>query len=61
MARLVDVLSITLLGAAGLGFSLGVWSLGDRRDLHALYWFAVGALVLKAAVDVSRPRSEKRR
>jgi hypothetical protein len=61
MARLVDVLSIALLAGAGLAFSAGVYALGDRRDLHALWWLVVGALLLRAATDLLRPRAEKRR
>lgn len=55
MGRAIDVLSVLLLLAAGAAFALGVWSLNDRRDLHALYWLGVGALLLKASVEMLRP------
>ena len=55
MNRAVDILSVVLLGAAGAAFASGVFSLGEQHDLHALYWLVVGALLLKAAVDMLRP------
>lgn len=55
MNRVIDVLSLVLVLAAGVAFTLGVVALGDRRDLHAIYWLVVGALVLKASVDLLRP------
>ena len=57
MSRLVDLMSIGALMAAALAFVLGVRALGDGHDLHALYWLAVGGLVLRAAVDMLRPRT----
>lgn len=55
MGRAIDVLSVLLLVSAGIAFCLGVVSLSDRRDLHALYWLGVGALLLKASVEMLRP------
>lgn len=49
--------SALLLFAAG-AFAAGIRSLGEQRDLAALYWLVVGGLLLKAAVEVVRPRSE---
>jgi hypothetical protein len=57
MARVADVVNILLLVAACAAFALGVLALGDRRDLVALYWLAVGGLALKGATDMLRPRS----
>ena len=34
--------------------------LGDRNDLHALYWLVVGGLSLRAATNVLRPRGGTR-
>lgn len=56
MVRAVDVLSILLLAGAGISFAVGVWCLGDRADLQALYWLGVGGLLLKASTDMLRPR-----
>jgi hypothetical protein len=46
-----------LFVAACAAFALGIVALGDRRDLAALYWLVVGALALKGATDMLRPRS----
>jgi len=37
-----------------------VAALGERRDLAALYWLAIGGLVLRSAVELLRPRSSSR-
>jgi hypothetical protein len=55
MGRLLDGLSIVLIAAAGVAFSLGMTALAEQRDLHAVYWLVVGGLVLKAASDMLRP------
>ncbi|MEZ4225858.1 MAG: hypothetical protein R3B13_33230 [Polyangiaceae bacterium] len=60
MGRLVDALSVVLLLGSAFAFGAGVDALAERRDLTALYWLVVGALTLKAAVDVVRPRSVSR-
>jgi hypothetical protein len=60
MSRLVDLLSVLFLIAAIACFSLGIHALSERRDLGALYWLVVGALVLRAATDMLRPRASSR-
>ena len=60
VGRVVDVLSVALLLGAAFAFGAGVDALAERRDLVALYWLVVGALTLKAATDVVRPRSSSR-
>lgn len=57
MAKTADILSVLLLAAAGGAFSLGVLALGDQRDLQALYWLLLGAILLRSAVDILRPRA----
>ena len=57
MGRVADVVNILLFVAACAAFALGIVALGDRRDLAALYWLVVGALALKGATDMMRPRS----
>ncbi|MEZ4372253.1 MAG: hypothetical protein R3B07_15585 [Polyangiaceae bacterium] len=56
MSRAVDLLSIILMVLAIAAFGVGVHALGKRADLEALYWLVVGALVLKAATDMVRPK-----
>ncbi len=60
LARAVDLISIVLLLAAAGAFAFGVHALGDRRDLDALYWLALGALVLRASTDILRPKAGAR-
>jgi hypothetical protein len=55
VSRAIDVFSVLLLLCAGAAFSLGILSLDRREDLHALYWLLVGALLLKASVEMLRP------
>lgn len=60
MSKVVDALSILLVLGAVLAFSVGVAALGDRRDLSAIYWLAIGGLVVRSAVELLRPRSSSR-
>jgi hypothetical protein len=55
MSRLIDGFSVLLVAAAGTCFTLSLLALGEERDLHALYWLAIGGISLKAAVDLLRP------
>jgi hypothetical protein len=57
MGRVADVVNILLFVAACVAFALGIFALGDRRDLAALYWLVVGGLALKGATDMLRPKS----
>ncbi len=56
MSRLVDLLSVSLLGAAGVAFVAALSALGARDDLRALYVAAVGVVALRASVDLLRPQ-----
>lgn len=60
MSKVADALSILLVLGAVLAFSVGVAALGDRRDLSAIYWLAIGGLVLRSAIELLRPRSSSR-
>lgn len=57
MARLLDLVSCSLVVAGGLSFVRGVQALGERKDLSALYLLVVGALCLKAATELLRPKA----
>jgi hypothetical protein len=60
MSRVANFVNIALfVGAAG-AFALGLYALGERRDLQALYFLIVGAVALRAATDMLRPRSPGR-
>jgi hypothetical protein len=60
MPRAIDVISVAMLLFAAAAFALGVRALGEREDLAALYWLAIGALVLRSATDMLRPKSGAR-
>ena len=60
MPRAIDLISVAMLLFAAVAFALGVRALGEREDLAALYWLAVGALVLRSATDMLRPKSSPR-
>jgi hypothetical protein len=60
VARAVDLVSVLLLLGAAAAFAVGVNALGDRRDLDALYWLVVGALTLRSATDMLRPKGSAR-
>ena len=56
MSRIVDFLSVSFLAVAAVAFTMGVKALGDERDLAALYWLVLGALLLRSATDILRPK-----
>jgi hypothetical protein len=60
LGKLANAVNVVLFAAACGAFTLGLYALGDRRDLQALYWLVVGGLCLKAATDMLRPRSQTR-
>lgn len=56
MNRFVDVLAVALLLTAAVVLMLGVLALAQGKDLTAVYWAAVGSVLLKASVEVLRPQ-----
>lgn len=60
MSKAVDILSVLLLLVATVAFAAGIFALGEREDLRALYFLVLGALCLKAATEMLRPRSGSR-
>jgi hypothetical protein len=60
LGKVANAVNVILFVAACTAFTLGLYALGDRRDLQALYWLIVGGLSLKAATDMLRPRSQAR-
>lgn len=57
MARALDFIAGGLIIGGGVAFTRGVQALGDRKDLVAVYLLVVGALCLKAATDLLRPKA----
>ncbi|HEV8551175.1 MAG TPA: hypothetical protein VGQ57_19140 [Polyangiaceae bacterium] len=60
MGRVANAVNVALFLAACASFALGLYALGDRRDLQAIYWLIVGGISLRAASDMLRPRSPGR-
>jgi len=60
MGRVANAVNIVLFVAAAAAFVLGLRALGDRRDVQALYFLLVGAIALRSATDMLRPRSSNR-
>ena len=56
MSRALDWLAVALLLAAAFAVALGVRALDREEDRYAIYWLVVGALSLKGATDLLRPR-----
>jgi hypothetical protein len=57
--RIANAVNIGLFVAACVAFGFGIHALGNRKDLHALYYLLLGGLALKASVDMLRPRSAR--
>jgi hypothetical protein len=57
VARVLDLIACLLVVGGGLSFACGVQALGERKDLVAVYLLLVGALCLKAATDLLRPKA----
>jgi hypothetical protein len=57
VARVLDFIACSLVVGGGLSFARGVQALGERKDLTAVYLLIVGALCLKAATDMLRPKA----
>ncbi len=55
MGRALDLLAVALLLCAAFAFALGIRALEREQDRHALYWLAVGAVILKSSTDLLRP------
>ncbi|HEY6723001.1 MAG TPA: hypothetical protein VI197_03190 [Polyangiaceae bacterium] len=60
MSKAVDVLSVLLLVLAVVAFVAGIYALGNREDVRALYFLIVGALCLRSSTEMLRPRSRSR-
>ena len=53
--RVLDAVAVLLVVTAFAAFGLGNAALAHAEDLHALYWLAVGAVAVRAAVQIGRP------
>ncbi|HNS95631.1 MAG TPA: hypothetical protein PKL73_01685 [Polyangiaceae bacterium] len=57
MGRVLDIVALVLLVMAVGVLVFGIYVLGHRDDLSAIYCFACGAVLLRSSVDLLRPRS----
>ncbi len=57
MSRALDIIGVGLLLCGITVLSGGIYTLGDGRDLGALYWLLVGGLILRAANNLIRPKT----
>ncbi len=57
MGRLLDVLALVMLVLAVSALCGGVWVMGNRDDLGAVFLLAVGVALLRSSIDLLRPRS----
>jgi len=57
MGSVLDILALVLLVVAIGAFVLGIYVMGNRDDIGALFCFACGAVLLRSSVDLLRPRS----
>jgi hypothetical protein len=57
MGSVLDILALVLLVVAIGAFVLGIYVMGNRDDIAALFCFACGAVLLRSSVDLLRPRS----
>jgi hypothetical protein len=57
--RIANAVNLALFVTACAAFGAGIYALGDRKDLQALYYLLLGGLALKGAVDMLRPRSAR--
>jgi hypothetical protein len=56
--QLVDALAIVLIVAAAAAFVMGDAALARAEDLKALYWLVIGAVSVRASVQIARPRAK---
>jgi hypothetical protein len=57
MTRLLDVLAILMLVLAVAALCGGVYVMGNRDDLGAMFLLIAGTVLLRSSVDLLRPRS----
>ena len=57
MGAVLDIMALTLLVVATSAFVLGMYLMSGRDDVGAVFAFACGAVLLRSAVDLLRPRS----
>jgi hypothetical protein len=55
MTRFVNLLTVLIFALGGASLIAGIVAIGEQRDLQALYWLAMGGLLLKASVEMVRP------
>jgi hypothetical protein len=57
--QVADLLAIALLVCGSCTLALGCASLAQARDLHAIYWLAIGVTAVRSAARLTRPGATK--
>ena len=57
MGTVLDILALVLLSVAICSFILGIHLMWKRDDIGAVFCLACGAILIRSAVDLLRPRS----
>lgn len=57
MQRLLDIVALLLMTCAASAFMAAVYMLVLREDYASIFLLAVGTILMRAAVDMLRPRS----
>lgn len=57
MSRVLDILGLVLLAIAIGVLTLGIYIMGNRDDVGALFCLATGVVLLRSSIDLLRPRS----
>jgi hypothetical protein len=57
MSRLLDILALLMLMLAVTALCAGVFVMGGRDDIGALFLLVAGVVLLRSCVDLLRPRS----
>lgn len=57
VSRLLDVISLLMLVIALAMMCAGVYVMGNRDDVWALFLLVAGIVLLRGSIDLLRPRS----
>lgn len=57
MSWLLDFLALLMLALALSALAGGVYVMGSRDDITAIFLLATGVVLLRSSVDLLRPRS----
>ncbi|GAC1394755.1 MAG: hypothetical protein NVS3B10_22510 [Polyangiales bacterium] len=53
-ARLLDVVALLMLVAAGAAFLFGADAITTHKDVNAIYWMIVGVVLVRGSSNLAR-------